>query len=136
MQHYDHAIKWHETMHTNIKTILIAKQRKIIAHHYKKKTYKNIKTRTWRVLIWGGKITTFDQSCKNNFQKNTRLIWNFVLIYTARNFALYMMTTPTRTIIYWNNLNYHLWRSEGWEPWQWKPTELYTKPVLFLYMIL
>ena len=43
----------------------------------------------------------------------------------------YMTTTPTRTIIYWNNLNYHLWKSEGWGPWHWKPTELYTKPVLF-----
>jgi hypothetical protein len=32
-------------MHTNIKkTILIAKQRKLIAQHYKK-AYKNIKTR-------------------------------------------------------------------------------------------
>jgi hypothetical protein len=30
-------------MHTNIKTILIAKQRKLIAQHYKK-AYKNIKT--------------------------------------------------------------------------------------------
>jgi hypothetical protein len=42
-----------------------------MAQHYKK-AYKNIKTRAWRVLIWGG----------------------------------------------------------------WRPTELYTKPILFLYMIL
>ena len=56
--------------------------------------------------------------------------------YKNVHFALYMMTTPTPTIIYWNNLNYHLWRSEGWGPWHWRPTELYTKPVLFLYMIL
>jgi hypothetical protein len=53
--------------------ICASKQRKLIAQHYKK-AYRNIKTRAWRVLIWGGKITTFDKSYKNNFQKNTRFM--------------------------------------------------------------
>jgi hypothetical protein len=50
--------------------------------------YKNIQTRAWRVLIWGGKITTFDKSCKNNFQKNTRMICNFWRFQRLKGFKL------------------------------------------------
>jgi hypothetical protein len=55
------------------KQILIAKQRKLIAQHYKK-AYKYIKTRAWRVLIWGGKITMFDKSCKKQFSEKHHIL--------------------------------------------------------------